>query len=220
MKQWLKAIQKQTYGMDRKQKWEYIQTYYWCHILGVCAGVALIIFLIYHLTYGMQKPEFHCVIVNQQTDYERDETVTDAFSEFTGIKPNTLLFDSGYCITYGTMATDQQTQSSYEKFFFGWSAQDLDAVVLPESFYQYCQEQDYTFLSIAQVSSEMPSQMLYIDGCAIVLDQTAFYRQAGLAGLNTANGEIEQLLLAFPSNSKHLETCKQFLKYVLQQEAT
>ena len=62
------------------------------------------------------------------------------FSKASGIDVNRMDINSDYNISYGDMHLEGINESSYEKFFLKWQNGELDAVILPESFYEYCKE--------------------------------------------------------------------------------
>lgn len=138
MKKWITDIREKTRDMDREHTLEYIRNYYWYHILIGCIILGLIVLLVYHIGWGERKKEFSCVLVNQAVDYERDEKIAEDFGNFAGIDPGKILIDSDYHISYGDKKLEDVKESSYEKFFFNWSVEEIDAMIMAESFYEYC----------------------------------------------------------------------------------
>ena len=162
MRHYIREIRENTSGMSPRDKAEYILTYYWYHILGVAAAAGLVLFLIIHFGFREAPPLFTCAMVNQEINYERDGELEKDFSEASGIDPDRMDINSDFNISYGDTKLEGVNESSYEKFFFKWQNEELDAVVLPESFYQYCRELGGTFRSIAGWDTEGMS--VYEDG--------------------------------------------------------
>ena len=154
MRHYIREIRENTAGMSVRDKVEYILTYYWYHILGIAAAVGLVLFLIIHFGFREAPPLFTCAMVNQEINYERDGELEKAFSEASGIDPDRMDINSDFNISYGDTKLEGVNESSYEKFFFKWQNKELDAVILPESFYRYCREMGGTFRSIAGWDTE------------------------------------------------------------------
>lgn len=208
MRHYIREIRGNTAGMSPRDKTEYILTYYWYHILGVAAAAGLVLFLIIHFGFREAPPLFTCAMVNQEINYERDGELEKDFSEASGIDPDRMDINSDFSISYGDTKLEGVNESSYEKFFFKWQNEELDAVVLPESFYQYCRELGGTFRSIASWDTEGMS--VYEDGGEATAVDVA---ETSLAGyLDNETGE--RLLLAFPDTGSHEEACREFLDFI------
>lgn len=205
---YLKEIQKKTEGMSRRQRLEYIGTYYWYHILGVCAAVFLVLFLAVHVLCGRKQPEFTCVMVNQEIDWKRDEALEEAFARTLGLNPRQVEMDSNFNFSYGSVRLEGANESSYEKLFFRWANRELDAVILPESCYRFCQENGGTYRDLGVFDTgDLP---LYRDGdtyTGVLVEET------GLAFL-FASPENDPLLLVFPVEGRHETRCREFLEFV------
>lgn len=80
-------IREKTAGMNRKEKVSYVITYYWYHILIIISIIALIFFTVRFYVFGNHKPEFTCVLVNQEIDEERDAEIAQAFAKENGSNP-------------------------------------------------------------------------------------------------------------------------------------
>ena len=68
---------------------------------------------------------------------------------------------------------------------------ELDAMIIPESFYEYCQRQSGEFSETVELSDQS------------VLDK-----------LGLRKPEDEKLLLCIPSDAKHPEEGKKFIEYI------
>lgn len=196
MKRYFADLKENMKGMDRKEAASYIKSYYWYHILcGICAAV-LLVFGVFHFTVlAKVRPVFTCVMVNQEIDSARDRKLADAFSQNLGISEGEIVIDSDYVFSYGDVKLESANESSYEKFFFKWQNEELDAVIIPESFYQYLKEMGGDFYPLDDM--ETGSFPVYGDG-----------------GRKTALILRDGLLLAFPDNGKHKTICEKFIKYM------
>lgn len=206
-KKWVVDIREKTSGMDRKSRCSYILTYYWPHILGSISIVALILLFSGHYIYGNKKPEFTCVMVDQGTDTDRDSRMAESFAEENGLDSELVTVDSSYIFSYGEYQMQGVDESSYEKFFFQWRNQELDAVIMPESFYQYCLEMGGSFriINVSDTGTLEP----YMDGgeCrGVILGMDSFAEEVF--------GVEEQLLLAFPETEREVKYNKEFLSYI------
>lgn len=222
IKKWTEDIKIKTKDMDRDAKVAYVMNYYWYHILLGVLMMGLLILGIYHVSWGKKRTDFSMVIVNQDINYSRDESIQDAFAQYAGIPAKQVQVDSDYLISYGNVRLQGINESSYEKFFFSWSAGTIDAVVMPESFYYYCKEQNGTFVALEDLLKEVEltedlltdrsdnGRFLTEDGTAVgvYVDQTRLsesFRQ----------NESDPYVLVFPMEMKHKKAAGKFLEYTL-----
>lgn len=221
MQEWLQDIREKTKNMDRKEKIDYVLQYYWHYLLGVGAVIALIFFVIYHSLYGQKDKVFTCILVNQEIDSKRDGQIQSDFAKFLNVEEDKICVDSNYLISYGNVQLEGINESSYEKFFFNWSVNELDAIIMPESFYKYCIENGGEFLplnSLLDVETlKQRGLNIYEDqGIAVGLrlENTDFFTEARLHQPLVEKEQEEPLLLAFPNNTKHKEHCAIFLQFI------
>ena len=188
-------IAEKTAGMSRKQKIEYVLTYYWYHLLGMAVVTGLCILLVYHLIDLRNRPVFNCVIVNQEIDLQRDDRLEAEFAAYLGEKPERIHFDSDYQISYGKVQLEDVNEASYEKFFLNWSVSEMDVMILPESFYEYCLMHvgDFSYVTVLDGQEIMEWMEL----------RTAVGEQ----------GKEEKLILAIPADSKRMENAQAFLDF-------
>ncbi len=222
IKNWAEDIKTKTKHMNRDAKAEYIMNYYWYHILLGVLTLGLLILGIYHVTWGKRKTEFSLVIVNQDINYQRDQTLQDGFAQYSHLPAEQIQADSDYMISYGDVQLKGINESSYEKFFFGWSAGAMDAVIMPKSFYDYCIEQNGRFLPLTELYEDNQTDVLpyreenqeeiYLqeDGVSIGvwLDQTDLSEYFML-------NEQDPYVLVFPTTMKHHKAAGKFLNYAL-----
>ena len=108
----IREIREHTERMDRKQKLEYILTYYWYHLLFVVVSAGLLILLVRHLFFREPPKAFTCVLVNQTVDYARDEELAADFAAVSGIDPERIEIDSDYIFSYGDVKLEAANESS------------------------------------------------------------------------------------------------------------
>lgn len=206
MGKYWRDIKEKTSDMSRREACSYILAYYWYHILIAASIAALVLLFGSHYAFGNRKPVFTCIIVNQEMDASRDQEMAQSFAEEAQLPEDRVVIDSGYNFSYGEFRLEGTNESSYEKFFFQWQNQEIDAVILSESFYLHCKEMGGRFQTLEE--SETGGFAPYMDDgqcTAVVLGSDSF--------TELVNGKKdEKLLLAFPSSGKHVEESRKFLK--------
>ncbi len=219
MTEWLRSvwreIRKKTAGMDRYQKMEYIVSYYWYHILLTVLGIGIFVLLVRHLFFQKPPKEFTCVMINQAVNYERDERMQQEFSEKSGMTEERIWIDSDYVFSYEGKQIEGANESSYEKFFFGWLVGELDAVIMPISFYRHCRELEYEFMDLDLLfdRAEMAlweERMLLEEGKAKGLYLSELYLMSYLN-----QEDDDPLLLVFLQGDTHKEAKRAFLKFAV-----
>lgn len=201
MREWIIDIKQKTTHMSNKDRYSYILTYYWYHILIICSVLALVFIFGKHYAAGRVVPVFTCVMVNQDISTDRDNKVTEDFAKESGFSNEKIVFDSNYNFSYGDVKLSGVNESSYEKFFLQWRNEELDAVIVPESFYKHCKEMGGQFKSLENI--DCGDFKVYIDNgkeTAVVL---------------VNDNSDEKLLLAFPDTGKNSENCNAFLDYLI-----
>lgn len=206
------TIKESTKNMNRTQKLQYIMTYYWYHILGICAVVGLIVFLIVHFAFPEEKPLFTCALINQKIDYEQDENFAKEFADVSGLSKSQIVFDSDYIISYDGNKQDGNNESSFDKFFFQWSGGELDAIIADEDFLTYCVVVGGEFYRADEFDTDDLTCCTVAGVSAIQLKETEFDKE--LAGT-----ERDELVLAFPKTGSHKEICQKFIDYLKGQES-
>lgn len=205
-----------TKGMGRSEKAEYTITYYWYHMLGIAAVLCLVVFFIVHFGFGGGEPEFTCVMVNQEINPARDKEFEARFTEYAGAGKGMVLFDSDYNISYRDEVSGRDivlegvNESSYEKYFFKWQNHELDAVIMPVSFYHYCKELGGEFTDLSLYSTgNLPVYEEKGKSRAVYIEETEF-------GEKLSNETGEKLVLAFPDTGEHPDKCQKFLDFLNQ----
>ena len=148
MRKWIEDIKEKTKNMSTEKTLEYIANYYWYHIVLFLLFMTIVILFFYHIIFGDRHMQFQCVIINQEVDYDRDAKLEDDFASFANQNSKKISVDSDYLLSYEDVKLKGVNESSYEKFFFNWSSGEIDAVIMPESFYNYCKSLDAEFEAI------------------------------------------------------------------------
>ena len=178
-------------------------------MLIIFSALALtVIFIVHYATY--KKPEFTCVMVNQQIDTQRDNQMTAEFAEFSEMDPKRIEISSNYNFSYGDLKLDDVNESSSERFFLQWRNNELDAVVMTESFYEYCKEVGGEFIDLDAWDTDTGTYEKFKDHgkiTGIVLGTDRMTEKV--------TGTGEKLLLVFPSNGRHEKASKLYLEYIL-----
>lgn len=194
--------------MTGKQKIEYVITYYWHYMVGICAIAVLAVLLSHHLASAQERPLFTCVLVNQEIDEARDEKLRSDFSVMSGVEEKRIVVDSNYNFSYGPVHLEGVNESSYEKFFFQWSVGDLDAVVMPESCYRYCREQGGAFRSPEALGWEKS------DGRAADSLPDGIYAEDTALSPYLREDEQDRLVVVFPTEGKHEDMSREFIRFL------
>lgn len=208
MNRYLQEIKEKTKEMNRKQKIEYVLTYYWYHLLGICGGVFLVVFLIVHFAFGDKQPEFTCVIVNQRIDYDRDGLLAEMFAEAIDIPKEAIVVDSDYIISYEGQMMEGNNESSYEKFFSKWAGGELDAVIMPESFLIYCTRMGGNYYDTRDMPANKLKRYEY-EGAAVGFLIEGSYLEDYLE-----IDESDPLVLVFPKEGTHMDNCRKFTEFI------
>lgn len=210
----MEEFRERTKQMDRKQKLEYVLTYYWYYLLFVLAGAGLFLLLVRHLFFAEPPKAFTCVLVHQAVDYARDEELAADFAAASGIEPERIEMDSDYLFSYGDVKLEAVNESSYEKFFFRLGAGELDAALMPESFYRHCRELEYEFADLAllctrEQQERFEGQFLETGG-----RQEALYVENTRLMRYVRQTEGDRMVLVYLPELKHAEADRAFLEYV------
>lgn len=209
----MEDIHKKTIQMDRRQRVEYILTYYWYHLLFVLLGGGLLILLVRHLFFGEPPKEFTCVLVGQMVDHERDEALAADFAEASGIPLEQIEIDSDYVFSYGDVRLEGVNESSCEKFFFRWGSGELDAVLMPESFYRYCRELEYEFADLGALCTEEQQERYRGQFVETEGRQEALYVEITRLMPYVRQTDEDRMVLVYLPESVHETADRAFLEY-------
>lgn len=207
MRKYIQDIKEKTKGMSKRDCLKYVVTYYWYHIFIIIGAIALILFLLIRF-FSKDNPAFTCVRVNQVWDDKLDDKLAEDFSKKSKLNQDEIAIDSDYNFSYGDVLLDGVNESSYDKFFLRWHNRELDAIIFPESCYEYCKEMGGTYRNLDEM--EVGNLPLYEDDgihTAVKIEETGW-------GQYLEKITEEELLLVFPTEGKHLEECQKFLSYL------
>ncbi len=196
VRRWIRDIRTATKNMGPADRAEYIAEYYWYHILLAFLVIGLLALIVYHVTAGRRVVSFACIIVNETVDYERDSALSGEFAEALNLDPDRVRVDSDYRISYTGHEQKGNNESDYEKFFFGWSEGELDAIVLPESFLSYCEEVGGELRAVSE------------DGAVSIP-----LRKTKLQGRIRDDGN-DPMVIVFPADGLHEEETAAFAEYI------
>lgn len=214
----LKDIREKTAHMDRKQKLEYIAAYYWYHILFVVLGALFLLLLIRHLFFGEPPKVFNCVMIDQAIDFERDATLGEDFAKNLGVSPEQISIDSNYVFSYVGKELEGANESSYDKFFFRLGGGELDAAILPESFYRYCMDLEYTFADLETMLTEEEKARWQAE----LVETNGTYNGIYISNLSLMEyldqEKEDPVLLVFFQSEKNTETNRRFLEFAFYNE--
>lgn len=191
---WIRDIRTKTKGMNGSDRAEYIAEYYWYHILLIFAGICLLVLVVYHVTLGRRTVSFACIIVNERVDYERDSLMAEELAQSLELPVKSVRVDSDYRISYPGHEERGNNESDYEKFFFGWSQGELDAVIMPESFLSYCEEVGGELIAVAEDGTD-----------AVPLSETPLLDWIG-------DDEEDPMMVIFPSTGTNRENAEKFFR--------
>ena len=101
-----------------------------------------------------------------------------------------IVIDSDYQISYRDKQLESVKESSYEKFFFNWQAGEIDAMIIPESFYEFCLD----------LGGEFMEKMIPV-------------RETKIKG-TLVEEKDDPVYLMFAADTEHKSTCELFENYL------
>lgn len=225
IKAWYAAEKEKTAQMTKEEKINYIIEYYLAFIIGAVLLLIAVIWLIFHFAFDEKEEGFNCALVNCAVE-ENSLELSDELTEFFGYEPKKkeAYFDIDYQIAYPGVDNEAADNSFYEKFFLNIRMEVLDAVIMPQSFMEYCNTVGHPFydvydvLDAEQIKTYEP---YFIKGkdeegkeytCGIDISKLKFFDEMGIQEVK-ANAE-EPLVLSFAYGGKHLKESRSFLKFL------
>lgn len=207
MRKILKDISLNTAEMTFKEKMQYIMTYYWYHILGVCLVIGLLVFIIVHFGFADRREEFSCAIINQSMDVDRDEKIASlAQKKFSDDEK--VIVDSNYEFSYNGEKQEGINLTLFEKFFIKWGQGEINAVIADKDFLDYCISSGGSFYSIKEFDTG--NLKLYnkdkVSGIELSFTDIAGY----------ITGNAKKLVIAFPVEGANKKACQKFIDFVQQ----
>lgn len=217
MRNIIKEVREQTAHMDKEQKWEHIFTYYWYHMLTAAIAAGLLVLFVRHIFFRAPDKEFICVLINQAVDYDRDKSLAEDFAGASGIGKSLIYFDSDYQFSYEGRKLEGVNESSYEKFFFRWSTGELDAVIMPESFYKHCIKIGNQFADLRPMLADgqeasYETQVYTADGRC-----DALYVKGSRLEHYIEDSKDDPMLVVFIEEGTHQQADQQFLDFIISE---
>lgn len=178
--------------------------------------------------FGKDTCKFNLAVVNSYTD-KSDMSLSDelnAYYEFDG-KKKYAKCDTAYQISYQyndkIIENPAAETSFFDKFFLNIRNGLIDAAIIPESFYEYCNTQGDIFYDVEYVlSKEQASEYkdlftsattdegIFVNG--IIIDDCDYLKNSGLKFLDVNSSD--SYVLVFPITGGNLEECRRFIEYI------
>lgn len=178
--------------------------------------------------FGKDTCKFNLAVVNSYTD-KSDMSLSDelnAYYEFDG-KKKCAKCDTAYQISYQyndkIIENPAAETSFFDKFFLNIRNGLIDAAIIPESFYEYCNTQGDIFYDVEYVlSKEQASEYrdlftsattdegIFVNG--IIIDDCDYLKNSGLKFLDVNSSD--SYVLVFPITGGNLEECRRFIEYI------
>lgn len=178
--------------------------------------------------FGKDTCKFNLAVVNSYTD-KSDMSLSDelnAYYEFDG-KKKCAKCDTAYQISYQyndkIIENPAAETSFFDKFFLNIRNGLIDAAIIPESFYEYCNTQGDIFYDVEYVlSKEQASEYkdlftsattdegIFVNG--ILIDDCDYLKNSGLKFLDVNSSD--SYVLVFPITGGNLEECRRFIEYI------
>lgn len=178
--------------------------------------------------FGKDTCKFNLAVVNSYTD-KSDMTLSDelnAYYEFDG-KKKYAKCDTAYQISYQyndkIIENPAAETSFFDKFFLNIRNGLIDAAIIPESFYEYCNTQGDIFYDVEYVLSKEQAleyrdlfisattdEGVFVNG--IIIDDCEYLKNSGLKFLDVNSSD--SYVLVFPITGGNLEECRRFVDYI------
>lgn len=172
--------------------------------------------------------KFNLAVVNSYTD-KSDMSLSDelnAYYEFDG-KKKYAICDTAYQISYQyndkIIENPVAETSFFDKFFLNIRNGLIDAAIIPESFYEYCNTQGDIFYDVEYVlskeqaieyrdlfTSATTEEGVFVNG--IIIDDCDYLKNSGLKFLDVNSSD--SYVLVFPITGGNLEECRRFVDYI------
>lgn len=197
-------------SLEKEKRGEYIWDYHKWKLLVTTAVILCSVGLIVQAaTY--KTTVFNLAIVNQHTDFSKDEDMAEELSNFFGADPGRtkVNVDSSYQIVWGADAGDKADYTDYEKFFLNISHGQIDCAVVPETFLKYCIAEAAAARNITEVMNTnaiTDKEIFSVDGVPY-----GIYVSGGeLAEADRIYREMGRYVAFFPQGGKNAECIKKF----------
>lgn len=216
------------YGMTLSDKLSYFFYNHTAELVLIGILLAAVLGLSYHFLVHGGKCEFFLAVVNGYSN-QGDIKLSDALNEYYSYdgEKEYAYVDTTYQIAYsdGERAVENLAadDSFYEKFFLNIRIGSMDAAIIPESFFRYCNDVEDMFYDVEDVLSKKQVEMykeLFVTGVGeegshvngLRVDGCSYLQESGISFVDV-NGE-DSYILVFPIGASHFGECQSFVEYM------
>lgn len=215
-------------NMPFKDKISYIL---YNHTAGIVFGIfaiCLIVGLGYHFIFNGNNCCFNLAVVNgytSESDIKLSEKLDKVFG-YDGSKEYTYV-DTEYQVSYEydevNIENTAADNSFYDKFFLNIRTGQIDAAIVPKSFFDYCNSLGNVFYDVEYVLSDEQSEKLkerfiagktddgeFVNG--IEIGECNYLEETGITFVDVNSDD--SYILVFPINGSHIRKCKEFVDYI------
>lgn len=214
-------------GMSRKQKLEYIFTYYKPHMAFVGASLLIIGVIIHQAFIADHRDCFQVAAVNAYIK-EGDIDISDRLSEtlVSDTSKEKVHFDTQYQLEYPGVKNMLADTSFQEKLLLNIGVGSVDVAILPKKFVDFCNQTEYIFRDVSTVLDEenmklLRDNLIYTKDengkrypCGIEINNSEFVKNEEFAFLEGSKGD--DVIMVFPINSDHNSFCNEFVEEVVR----
>ena len=211
--------------MSKKEKAEYIFTYYKAWMVTAVIVIAAIVWVLSRYVFSNSESVLNVALINgymRLSDTDMSETLDEYFELDT--TDMYTYFDTQYQLSYTGVENTAGDTSFYEKFFLNVRVGSLDAVIMPESFMEYCNSLEPIFADVTEILDE--EQLDYWEdylvmgtdedgneyACGLDISHLSFIKEEEMGFVGDNDGEA--FILAFPITGEAGEACQTFLEFL------
>ncbi len=216
---------RQWQSMTWPEKLDHIWTYYRAWIFSAVFVIAGAVWLVSRYLLDNEECGFSLGLINGYME-KGDVALSAELDEFFGFQEGETYayFDTAYQFSYTGVENSAGDNSFYEKFFLNIRMGELDAVIMPESFFEYCNDLEPIFCDVRSVLSEEQQgawEDYYVMGqtedgaayaCGIDISHLDYINAEGMGFVGENNGEA--FILAFPVTGEHRALGGALLRYI------
>jgi uncharacterized membrane protein YesL len=201
------------------------------HTAGVLFGllaVCLIIGLGYHFIFNGNDCCFNLAVVNsyaKESDGKLSENLDNMF-ELDGNRKYAYV-DTEYQISYETDGVNIENiaadNSFYDKFFLNIRTGQIDAAIIPKSFFDYCNSLGNIFYDVGYVLSDEQEDSFsnrFVVGKTedgdhkngIEVGKCNYLKETGITFIDV--NRDDEYILVFPINGSHIDKCRDFVDHI------
>lgn len=207
--------------MNKRQKAEYIFTYYKMHMAAGAAVLLIVGVFIYQMVFVDHRDCYQVAVVNAYIK-ESDVDISDRLSEtlVNDTSKEKVYFDTQYQLEYPGVKNMMADTSFQEKLLLNIGYGAVDAAILPKNFVDFCNETEYIFRDVSTVLDEdnlsrLKDDFIYSEDeegqrfpCGIIISDAEFFRAEDFSFIEGSAGD--EAILVFPINAEHDSFCNEF----------